>query len=43
MKDCLKLNILLNSNLNGLSIDQINLGMISLVKRTGRDRQWNRQ
>ena len=28
----LKLNILLNSNLNGLSIDQINLGMISLLK-----------
>lgn len=28
----LKLNILLNTNLNGLSIDQINLGMISLLK-----------
>lgn len=28
----LKLNILLNSNLNGLSIDEINLGMISQIK-----------
>lgn len=28
----LKLNILLNTNLNGLSIDEINLGMISLMK-----------
>lgn len=28
----LKLNILLNTNLNGRSIDQINLGMISLLK-----------
>lgn len=27
-----KLNILLNTNLNGLSIDQINLGMISILK-----------
>lgn len=29
----LKLNILLNTNLNGLSIDEINLGMISLMKQ----------
>ncbi len=29
----LKLNILLNSNLNGLCIDEINLGMISLLKQ----------
>lgn len=28
----LKLNILLNTNLNGLSIDEINLGMISALK-----------
>lgn len=28
----LKLNILLNSNLNGCSIEQINLGMISMLK-----------
>lgn len=28
----LKLNILLNSNLNGLSIDEINLGVISQIK-----------
>lgn len=28
----LKLNILLNSNLNGLSMEQINLGMITLMK-----------
>ena len=29
----LKLNILLNTNLNGLSIDEINLGMISVMKQ----------
>lgn len=29
----LKLNILLNTNLNGLSIDEINLGMISMMKQ----------
>lgn len=29
----LKLNILLNTNLNGLSIDEINLGMIALMKQ----------
>ncbi len=29
----LKLNILLNTNLNGLSIDEINLGMISAMKQ----------
>lgn len=29
----LKLNILLNTNLNGLSIDEISLGMISLLKQ----------
>ena len=29
----LKLNILLNTNLNGLSIEEINLGMISLMKQ----------
>ena len=29
----LKLNILLNTNLNGLSIDEINLGMISVLKQ----------
>lgn len=29
----LKLNILLNTNLNGLSIDEINLGMIAVMKQ----------
>ena len=29
----LKLNILLNTNLNGLSIDEINLGMIAMMKQ----------
>lgn len=29
----LKLNILLNTNLNGLSIDEINLGMIAVLKQ----------
>ena len=29
----LKLNILLNTNLNGLSMDEINLGMISVMKQ----------
>ncbi len=29
----LRLNILLNTNLNGLSIDEINLGMISVMKQ----------
>lgn len=29
----LKLNILLNTNLNGLSVDEINLGMISALKQ----------
>lgn len=29
----LKLNILLNTNLNGLSIDEINLGMITVLKQ----------
>lgn len=29
----LKLNILLNTNLNGVAIDQINLGMITLLKQ----------
>lgn len=30
----LKLNMLLNTNLNGLSIDEINLGMITAMKQT---------
>lgn len=30
----LKLNMLLNTNLNGLSIDEINLGMIAAMKQT---------
>ena len=35
----LKLNILLNTHLNGLSIDEINLAMISEMKAAGRRSQ----
>ena len=36
----LKLNMLLNTSLNGTSLEQINLGVIRKTERTGRDPQW---
>ncbi len=34
-ENLLKLNMLLNTTLNGLSIDQITLGLIAQIERTG--------
>ena len=38
-ENLLKLNMLLNTTLNGLSIDQITLGLIARLKRAGRNPQ----